>query len=400
MLQTARIGRSFRSCLLAIGVLWSFSTVSAQEDWYQDPHELRLFVRVEGAVEFAARWVELDGNRVTLEQPDGQLLELRMAELSNDDQVWIRATDRRNRVFERERERVAKQIEELAEAEPAKQIRICVELRGFGPIAAEAVPILEHLMTAGETVELRYHALISYALLCERTVENLTKVVLATQGDNGPLAALIEQQPLPVMLAISRFGKDSFPYLRQVALKGRLPAELPGADASTSAETLLTAVGTRNNLRAAGLVALGETGQPDAVATALACGSSAGNKINGVKDDLSILAALRALGTLGISSTEVTRFLDQYKSEFKAEVTTARSVIDQRRKLKAAIDRAARLEKFRVFTDRSGVAMRLEFIEFKDQLVRLRDIDGKNLVFSIEQFSDADQQWIREKTGM
>jgi len=202
------------------------------------------------------------------------------------------------------------------------------------------------------------------------------------------------------MLAICRFGKDSLGYLRQVALKAKLPAELPGADASTSAETLLTAVGPRNDLRTAGILALGETREPDAVATVLACGSSAGNKINGVKDDQSILATVRSLGALGVSSTEVIRFLDQYKSEFKDQVAAARSVIDQRRKLKAAIDRAARLEKFRVFTDRNGVATRLEFIELEDQLVRLRDIDGKNLVFPIEQFSDANQQWIREKAGM
>ncbi|HAN97748.1 MAG TPA: hypothetical protein DCQ98_10100 [Planctomycetaceae bacterium] len=255
-------------------------------------------------------------------------------------------------------------------------------------------------MVAGETAELRYHALISYALLCERNVDNLNKVVLATQAGNGTLVPLIEAQPLPVMLAICRFGKDSLGYLRQVALKAKLPAELPGADASTSAETLLTAVGPRNDLRAAGILALGETREPDAVATVLACGSSAGNKINGVKDDQSILATVRSLGALGVSSTEVIRFLDQYKSEFKDQVAAARSVIDQRRKLKAAIDRAARLEKFRVFTDRNGVATRLEFIELEDQLVRLRDIDGKNLVFPIEQFSDANQQWIREKAGM
>ena len=125
----------------------------------QSEDGVRLFQSRDGETQYVGQLVKLNGSRVTLELEEGETEDLRLSDLRREDQVWIRAADRAMRLVAKRRQQAKELIEDLAGAKADREIKsLCIKLREFGELAADAQLQLQGLMNDSANGEIAYHA--------------------------------------------------------------------------------------------------------------------------------------------------------------------------------------------------------------------------------------------------
>ena len=367
-------------------------TVSFAQTANQSEKGVRLFQSRDGATQYVGKLVKLNGSRVTLELEEGETEDLRLSDLRREDQVWIRAADRAMRLVAKRREQAKELIEDLAGAKADREIKsICIKLREFGELAAEAQLQLQGLMNDQANGEIAYHAAVTFAVVSPKNSENWEALLKVLKDGNPQLMLLTQRAPGPMLAAMSLYGQQAFPLLQAAAFTGEIT--LVAEDWSAAElKKLNTVRGPKNAARASACLALGQI-QSEAARTAVrSVIKEAAVKLNGMADNATIEACLAAFGRLGDSNASET--LTSYEDQFPATVKKSRELITQYQERAKALAELNKFRSTRLFTDRRGNRVRASLENLSDGRVRLKKLDEKMVVVPLENFSEDDQAWI------
>ena len=370
-------------------------TVSSAQTANQSEDGVRLFQSRDGETQYVGKLVKLNGSRVTLELEEGESQELRMSDLRREDQVWIRAADRAMRLVAKRREQAKDLIEDLAGAKAEREIKsLCIKLREFGELAADAQQRLQGLMNDPANGEIAYHAAVTFAVVSPKSPENWEALLKALKDGNPQLMLLTQRAPGPMLAGMSLYGQQAFPLLQAAAFTGEITLV---AEDWTAAELkkLNTVRGPKNAARASACLSLGQIQSEVSRAVVRSVIKEAAVKLNGMTDSATIEACLAAFGRLGDSNASET--LTSYEDQFPATVKKSRELITQYQERAKALAELNKFRATRLFTDRRGNRIRATFENLSEGRVRLKKLDEKMMVVPLENFSEDDQAWILAK---
>ena len=380
------------SAALICFVWLGWFTAATAQTANQSEDGVRLFQSRDGETQYVGKLVKLNGSRVTLELEEGETEDLRLSDLRREDQVWIRAADRAMRLVAKRREQAKELIEDLAGAKADREIKsLCIKLREFGELAADAQLQLQGLMNDSANGEIAYHAAVTFAVVSPKNSENWEALLKVLQDGNPQLMLLTQRAPGPMLAAMSLYGQQAFPLLQAAAFTGEITLV---AEDWTAAELkkLNTVRGPKNAARASACLALGQI-QSEASRTAVrSVIKEAAVKLNGMADNATIEACLAAFGRLGDSNASET--LTSYEDQFPATVKKSRELITQYQERAKALAELNKFRATRLFTDRRGNRVRASLENLSDGRVRLKKLDDKMVVVPLENFSEDDQAWI------
>jgi hypothetical protein len=383
-------------CASMLGVLLLDLNSTIQAQTAKTPaEELRVFQSRDGETQYVGTLLKLNGSRVTLQPEEGEAFDLRMSDLSRGDQLWIRNADRAMRLIEKQREQALEMIQDLAEAKSERDLKsLCIKLREFGELAADAQLQLQGLMTNPANGEIAYHAAVTFAVVSPKTPDNWNELLKVLKEGNPQLLLLTQRAPGPMLAGMSLFGQQAFPLLQAAAYTGEISLE-PTDWSAAELQKLNTVRGPKNAARASACLAIGEINSDAAISVILGVIKEAAVKLNGMADGATIEACLASIGKLGYSGAAET--LDAYEDQFPATVEKSRELIALAQERKKMQQELAKLRATRLFTDRRGNQVRASLENLSDGRVRLKKLDDKLVVVPLEDFSDDDQAWILAK---
>ena len=288
--------RNTTAAALICFVWLGWVTDSAAQTMNQSEDGVRLFQSRDGETQYVGKLVKLNGSRVTLELEEGESEELRMSDLRREDQVWIRAADRAMRLVAKRREQAKDLIEDLAGAKAEREIKsLCIKLREFGELAADAQLQLQGLMNDPVNGEIAYHAAVTFAVVSPKSSENWEALLKALKDGNPQLMLLTQQAPRPMLAGMSLYGQQAFPLLQAAAFTGEITLV---AEDWTAAELkkLNTVRGPKNAARASACLALGQIQSEASRTVVWSVIEEAAVKLNDMADNATIEACLAAFG--------------------------------------------------------------------------------------------------------
>jgi hypothetical protein len=385
---------AIRASMLGILLLGLNSTIQAQNAMTPS-EELRVFQSRDGETQYVGKLLKLNGSRVTLQPEEGEPFDLRMSDLSRGDQLWIRNADRAMRLIEKHRGLALEMIQDLADAKSEREVKsLCIKLREYGELAADAQLQLQGLMMNPANGEIAYHAAVTFAVVSPKTPENWNELLTVLKEGNPQLLLLTQRAPGPMFAGMSLFGQQAFPLLQAAAYTGEISLE-PTEWSAAELEKLNTVRGPKNAARASACLAIGDINSDASRSVINAVIKEAAVKLNGMADGATIEACLASMGKLGYSDASET--LEQYEDQFPATVEKSRELIALAQERKRMLQELAKLRATHLFTDRRGNRVRASLENLSDGRVRLKKLDDKFVVVPLEDFSDDDQAWILAK---
>ena len=380
--------------VLVVFLLGLISTIQAQTT-VTPAEELRVFQSRDGETQYVGKLLKLNGSRVTLQPEEGEPFDLRMSDLSRGDQLWIRNADRAMRLVKKQREQALEMIQDLADAKSEREIKsLCIKLREYGELAADAQLQLQGLMKNPANGEIAYHAAVTFAVVSPKTPENWNELLSELREGNPQLLLLTQRAPGPMLAGMSLFGQQAFPLLQAAAYTGEITLD-PEEWSAAELQKLNTVRGPKNAARASACLAIGDIDSDASRSVIKDVIKEAAVKLNGRGDGATIEACLASIGKLGYSDAAET--LEAYENKFPATVEKSRELIALAQERKKMQQELAKLRATRLFTDRRGNRVRASLENLSDGRVRLKKLDDKLVVVPLENFSDDDQAWILAK---
>ena len=375
--------------------LAAFLATSPCYVWSQS--EVREFRSRDGQQLFRGTLGELDGARVLLLLEDGQEKKLKVADLTKEDQLWLRNHSRIKRRLMKEQQELKDKIQSLAALQDSSEIvEACVELGRLGAAGRDAVPIVKTWIEQPISSEVAYHSILAFASISDRRQEDWDYLLESLQADNQVALIQAERNPVALLDRMSLYGERALPLLQTIAFQAEFTLVDPAGSEQIEFRKLDTVSGPDNSIRAQACLALGNIRKQESLDAVKKALNEANMAINRQIDVTTIEACLIALANLAMTDS-IESIFKKHEKKHKSVVKQAREIYELKReevKIRAA---NKRISSSRRFFDQRGKHVRAIFVSLNKEKVRLEDLEGNTIVLPLSSFTEVDQKWIREK---
>lgn len=323
-----------------------------------------------------------------------------ISDLSNQDRSYCREIEKQLEVIKRSRKSAEKIEKQLLSGKTKNQVRACVQLRKLGIAASGQLPILLSLTVKSNDPAVAYESLISYALLCDTTIDNLNFVLKHGATLNGRLVHRVQSNPQDFLLSVSRWQNDSIPFLKQVAFTGESVWNSDVKEHAKGPVDLSTTEGEKNVTRRLACTALGNVPsfhsgpKLGTVALLIAVHGKANKQINNRKDEKTVIAILNALGNIGSRISEVYAIFSRHESTYPEVVKSAKATLLVRTSLYQENYRLQQGSVMRSFKSNQGKYFWGNLQSTENGNAILRDRSLSLISIPISQFSKTDREYI------
>lgn len=314
------IGPSFQ-------VITNSGTLSAQEvDRFVQGMD-HVFTNKEGDVVADGRFVKVAGSRIVVEE-DGEEIKVLIADLCEEDQEWVKKTAKAQKTRESARKRFQKLMEDnLTSRSEAKVASGLTGVRKLGKAASFATSTIERFMGPEHPEKVRYQAFLAYAAIKNQSAQGVESVLQQLINDRADAMGRIEKAPRDFMAAMATFEDLSMPYLTFAAYTGEIIPDDTRPEPPAEAANNLSR--DQIKVRDAAVAAIASLPSDEAADVILNVLEAAETPKSGEPDSSTIKACIVAFGRMGMSTPTIEDKLEDFETEFAAQVKAAREKIER-----------------------------------------------------------------------
>lgn len=283
---------------------------------------IRVFNDSDGNLLIEGSFQELKGSTVTIVDGQGSKFEFKIGEFSVPDREWIRkqsAMAKKEEKLEKEYIKIAGQING---GKTSTIISGCNRLKYYGEVAVNMAPTLKQLWGHEET-QIRRASFVAYIYISRKSDSDYASILNVINNNQHGLFDVMSKRPRDLMQAMAEFDSHGITYLKHVAFSGDIKADPQDSYSDEEPSEFLLAKGPKNSNRAAAIRALGSIKREASLLALIDVLPAAAREVNGKKDEVSVKAAIKAIGQIGIQNSLVTETLKEYEKDYPELVADA-----------------------------------------------------------------------------
>ncbi|MEM7453781.1 MAG: hypothetical protein AAF456_05425 [Planctomycetota bacterium] len=283
----------------------------------EEQNDVREFYNQADEVIATGNFYMLQGSTVTLRNETGQLVEHNINKFSEEEQDNFRALERERRKIERANEETKEILDAMDVSSDQSIISSCNKLKRLGPLAIEARMRVYDLLSRDEPAVKRA-VIVCWLHTCERSEQQLSSIIHCVNINRDGVGEWAHDHPELFLDAVASMGQFGYRYIHYVACTGYLTVE--GTQLPADVEPVIFEVSHSelNENREAACKSLGEfEGEPVVLEALLELLNVVDQPVNGVRDDKSLVAILRSIGSLKVVDQSAVDALERHKAEFE-----------------------------------------------------------------------------------